>query len=126
MKRTWLIALLLPLAACGSEPEVAAQPEASSPAPATEPRQGLVEICPEVEAALPGSLGEESERQEFLTFLATTREAGDVEAQNALDLLIERVEEYPNLDIFDARAGYRDGISAFATRCAAAGSSALQ
>lgn len=144
------LALMVALTgACGdgdSEPESAPSPSTSSTdsasvSPSASESQSLAplmtlrEVCPEVEAALPG--GAIPERGPMNTFVGQVnhlQSSSDVEAQNALELLLPASTELQRVIalsgtgslLMDSLSAWLDAISAFAKRCKAAGSSALQ
>lgn len=106
-------------------------PEVTEVAPA---QLALVEVCPQVEQALPESNPPEgAEYDGLVSALGDLYDVADPEARNALEVMIEPLREVGRLSgeqgpeaFLDARQAYRDAIEAFAGRCAAAGSSALQ
>lgn len=139
-----LAAALIVLTGCGSDdsggsvgptdPQTVVVTEMATPTPAA-PEMTLKEICPQVEAALPGGMIPTAPKlQAFISSLQTQLEQGDVEAQNAIPLLFGPTQDLyaviaaggQGSDLTDALGPYIDGISAFANRCKAAGSSALQ
>lgn len=144
------LALVVALSgACGDgdkEPETAPGPSTSSPdstsvsASASEtqslaPLMTLREVCPEVEAALPGGMiPKRGPMNTFVGQLNHLQSTGDVEAQNALELLLPASSELQQVIalsgtgslLTDTLSAWIDAISAFAKRCKAAGSSALQ
>jgi hypothetical protein len=145
--KTLVVALLAvaALSGCGSDSDSTAKPAAKSASstptapsatPTTEaPVVTLREICPQVESALPGGMiPKYMAMSAFYDTLGTLRDSGDLEAQNALDLLIGPTGDLETEIQYDSRgeplnsamSAWLDGISAFADRCKAAGSSALQ
>lgn len=139
MKRT-LVALVLPLAfvaGCGGDSEESSSAPSFTPIdsrtikPAGD-QMKLVDACPLVEQALPGgTLPEASEWVAAASTLRSLRTIADVEAQNALDLLIPAVEVMasdpaPGQEFLDAEGGLLAGLDGLANRCKAVGSSALQ
>lgn len=105
----------------------------SPPSPALEDLQA---VCPKVEAALPaGMLVPSPEQLVQIHNEVMAIEAGaDLEAKNALELFMRGMTDAVNAynDASDPAPGltvsqaFDDGLSAFAERCKAAGSSALQ
>lgn len=121
----------------------------SAPAEATESEEttepadveqvALADVCPEVEAAVSETMGDGTtvagvgDYQVLRGQLQALAETADAEAAGALDDLIDSVNgsidalaSSASTAMLDARSSTRDGIGEFATRCAAAGSSALQ
>lgn len=100
----------------------------------------LKEICPQVEAALPSDyLPEADQLKTFAGALQALSLGGDLEAQNAIPLLLQPTEDYYEVvttgkqhgaaaldKLFAADQEFLRGIDAFAKRCKAVGSSALQ
>lgn len=129
------------LAGCGGgsddAPDTTAPPaEASSETTSEAPAMTMIDVCPEVEAALPEADGLLPDPQDVLAFERTLNELrakSDTETQNALDLFTAGTTELLDASsggdagaILDARGAWRDAIGGFADRCKAAGSSALQ
>ena len=118
----WISALLgtgLLLAGCGgdSEDPVEATISAES-APAT-----LKATCPQVEAALPNDSYSRSAMFELADRLRDLRNVGDVETQNAIDILRRPTSEVANasggLDLVEAHAAWLRALDNFALRCKA-------
>lgn len=102
-----------------------------------QPELNMMDVCPAVEDALPGRFADTARPPKLEVLradLVELHDQSDLESQNALDLMIGAVDqalgayEDPEalLPTLDASGYMLDGISAFATRCKAAGSSALQ
>lgn len=115
------------LAGCGGDEE--AQPAApSSDPPAT---VALVDACPDIEAGLPtGAFPSAEQWSAYNAELSELAEAGDVETQNAIEVLRPAVVELAanpgGSELLDARASLRSALGTVAERCASVGSSALQ
>lgn len=135
-------ALLLALTACGSgddnvdeSSETVTVTESDAPAETSaapkEELTPLVEVCPEVEAALPSSgFPYPREWTKFVDRLVELGQNADTEADNAINLLIPPAGELSTdpsgSDLLDARSQLRTALDTVAERCAAVGSSALQ
>jgi hypothetical protein len=104
-------------------------PEPSGPAPTSEPAT-LRETCPQVEAALPSDSYARGPRwAQYLAELTMLYSAGDLETQNALDVLIPAIQDLALSDsstYLDAHIEMLHALDTMAERCKAAGSSALQ
>lgn len=119
-----------------AEPKSAkAVEETTSSATAEVEPMAMTDVCPEVEAALPSAyIPGVSKMIDYVDRLNELAEQGDTETQNALELLIPQAEDLRDAVIADARGSelldplraHLDGVTAFADRCKAAGSSALQ
>lgn len=114
--------------------KVASSESPTSPTPTVEPMT-LKEVCPEVEAALPnGFIPKEARLTEFVDKLEELAAGGDTETKNAIAVLQGPTTDMRDAvaadaqggDLVDANIAWLDGITAFADRCKAAGSSALQ
>jgi hypothetical protein len=135
------IALAAPaiISGCGGgASSTAGDPEtsASSAVASVEvPTVGMLDACPQVEsmlpkATVPGAIALSALEDQ----LVTLRASADLETQNALDFMIQGVDDavtaYTDPDAVmpavDAMQAYLGGISTFAKRCRTAGSSALQ
>lgn len=126
----------------GSGPGPASEASKPSPSPSSTPEPELepelvsmLQACPEVEAVLPnGFIPGFGKMSTYVDRLNELDELGDTETQNALGLLIPAATELMLAVARDARGSeltdpigaHLDGLSAFANRCAASGSSALQ
>lgn len=127
-----LIASAALLTACGAEDEGAGKggraAESSAPAKRT-----LKDICPEVEVAVVANQ-DATDPAGLLSALTGLLDSADLEATNALNLLIDaaRASDTSTLapgdveGVVDAQKALTSGLNTFADRCAAVGSSALQ
>jgi hypothetical protein len=146
-----LVAGLLVVGGCGGDgqdsqgsnpspaEETASSTPQSTPTPSPTPTPAglsLLQICPQVEAALPRNMDVPSQAQlaQVKTAMSSIFQTGDLEAQNALQLFLDAIDaasaayQDPNETVpgITASEDFIDGLSAFANRCKAAGSSALQ
>lgn len=109
-------------------------PEPSSPTTSSSaPVATLKDTCPLVEQALPKAyLPTAAKLTSFSDRLEELAAQGDAETQNAIELLAAPTRDYIEVadqsggPLADAMLAFLNGISAFAKRCKAAGSSALQ
>lgn len=119
-----VIALLL-LGGCSEAEPAAKTLEPESESATAPPALSLLETCPLLPEVLSGEhwllMAEEVE---------DLRSGGDVETQAALEKLPSITRELETaesgLEMLDARAAFRDEVSALADECSAAGSDALQ
>lgn len=92
----------------------------------------LVDVCPQVEAALPGGMLPSKGRWiDFVADLTNLSLRSDRETQNALELVSRPViaslgKKRSGIEALDAADRIDAGLNAFAERCKAAGSTALQ
>jgi hypothetical protein len=123
---------LLVACAGGSDVEPTSSPDSSSSAAALT----MTEVCPEVEAALPGGmLPSRGQLSRFRATLGQLAAKSDLETQNAIEVLTAGADAMskayglhdgdPSAMVDGSRA-WDAGISQFADRCGAVGSSALQ
>jgi hypothetical protein len=120
-------------------PPTTAEASSSTPTPTPTPTpaaETLVQICPEVEAALPRDLmvPDQPQLSQIRTAMLGIQQHADLEAQNALQLFLDGIAQAQDayrdttdpLPAVSASQAFDDGLSAFADRCKAAGSTALQ
>lgn len=99
------------------------------PAVSESTARALVEVCPEVEAAVIAADSDDGDDAALLATVTALSEDGDLETQNALRNLVEAVQamvDAEGADVIDAQGGYIDALDGLADRCEAVGSSALQ
>mgnify|MGYP003337683345 CR=1 FL=1 len=136
------------LSACGASddgaddsPPTSASPSAAESSSTTSTPSAeaatmtMKDACPEVEAVLQrGFIAGFGKMSTYVDRLNELSDAGDTETKNALDLLIPNATALMLVvarngkggELSDALGDHLDGLSAFADRCEAAGSSALQ
>lgn len=127
------VAVALTWALAGCDGGGGASPKESSSSPAAE---GMIVVCPKVEAAIPSNMGVPSLEQlnRLHEALVQIQTSADLEASNAVGLLIFGVEQgidaytdgATTMPALAASRALLDGLDAIAGRCKAAGSSALQ
>jgi sulfite reductase alpha subunit-like flavoprotein len=121
--------LAFALAACGETDAPEAPASEQSPSSAATP-VGLREICPRVEADLPGLKASGEAWRDFNASLGAVFETADLEAQNALRLLapgtkaMQRLAEKGGIPV-GAEMTLNDSLQDFGARCRTAGSSAF-
>lgn len=145
-----VIAAVVVLAGCGGDnasgnakagpaKTTPATPTSQTPTIAASPTPvglSLLEICPQVEAALPRDLmvPDQPQLAQIKSTMEPIFQSADLEAQNALQLFIDGIDAasaaYQDttdpVPAITASQEFDDGLSAFANRCKAAGSTALQ
>ena len=138
MKRAAIGGLaLIALTACGntdaSSDDTKAEPEPTVTSSSAAPQLSLRESCPQIEAGLPEDtiLSEPAEWRAYAEQLAQIAAQGDVETQNAVDLLQTEVgtlamDPERGMETIDASIALLDALDTVAKRCKAVGSSALQ
>lgn len=114
--------------------QTAGESATPTPTPEAEPIT-LADACPEVEAVLPnGFIPGFGKMSTYVDRLNELADEGDTETQNALelltpaatDLMLAVARNATGSDLTEPLGAHLDGLSAFAKRCKAAGSSALQ
>ena len=127
--------VLLVLSGCGGDDTTpsASPSEPSTSGSSSAPVMPLKAICPLVEQALPQAFLPSSEKlSAFADRLSELSRQGDPEAQNDVALLARPTADYVKVadkrgtPLLNGNQAWLAGITAFAKRCKAVGSSALQ